>query len=534
MTDSIHAESATGQLAGQGSEPQVPASDPNVPEQADAPWSRWLRLALLVGAIVLLGVTQGASMLLVVGAIVVIIFMHELGHFVMARRAGMLATEFFIGFGPKIFSFKRGETEYGLKVIPAGAYVRIVGMSSMEEVDPALESRTYRQGKFWDRIGVAVAGSAMHFIMALALLMSLFVFVGAPSETNWKVRSVTPGSAADEAGIKAGDELLTLNGEPVKDFESFRGQLARVAPGTATFEVKRGDQTLDLTTALATRTKIIGTIGEDIDVMDNGSGPTMVDPLPGGVAQQAGLKGGEHLLEVNGVHIADLDDVGPALKRSTDGVVKFKIANSDGVESDATVDLGSAVAIVAPKAFLGVGEGTLFEPQGPNAALGKSLGTFGSVTKASVVGVGKFLWPPNIVRFVTDTVTGQSAPDPVGHPMPAESTPVGAEANRPISIIGVAIIGSDLTTAGMAGLIEFLAVVNIFFGVFNMFPMLPFDGGHVVIAVYEKIREALSGTKERYMSDVSRLAPVAYAVVGVLAVVGLLAMFLDITKGVNL
>lgn len=505
-----------------------------LPARAEAPWARWLRLALLIAAIVLLGVTQGVAMLLVVAAIVVIIFMHELGHFVMARRAGMLATEFFIGFGPRIFSFRRGETEYGLKAIPAGAYVRIIGMSSMEEVPPALEERTYRRAGFWDRIGVAVAGSAMHFIMAFVLLFSLFLFVGAPSENSWKVRSVTPGSAAAQAGIEAGDRLVELNGEPVASFENFRKQLARVAPGTATFEVRRGERTLQLSTKLAKRTKIIGTVGEDVDVMDNGSGPTMVEPYPGGVAERAGLRGGERLLALNGHPINGLDDVAPALADSERGTFRLKVENHAGATETLTIDLGSAVAAVKPTAFLGVGEGTVFEKQNPLAAVGRSVTTFGTVTKTSVMGVGRFLWPPNIVRFVSDTVTGRRAPDPVGHPVPAESTPLGAAANRPISIIGVAIIGSDLTSAGVAGLIEFLAVVNIFFGVFNMFPMLPFDGGHVVIAVYEKVREAMSGSKDRYMSDVSRLAPFAYAVVGVLVVVGLLAMFLDITKGVSL
>jgi hypothetical protein len=86
-----------------------------------SPWSRGLRLVGLVAVVVLLGMRQGLSMLVVVAAIVIMIFLHELGHFIMARRAGMLVTEFFIGFGPRIFSFRRGETEYGLKVIPAGA-----------------------------------------------------------------------------------------------------------------------------------------------------------------------------------------------------------------------------------------------------------------------------------------------------------------------------------------------------------------------------------------------------------------------------
>ncbi|MBW3645134.1 MAG: site-2 protease family protein, partial [Actinobacteria bacterium] len=77
------------------------------------------------------------------------IFMHELGHYLTAKAAGMKVTEFFIGFGPRLWSFRRGETEYGFKAIPAGAYVRIIGMSNLEEIDPAEEDRTYRQKSYW-------------------------------------------------------------------------------------------------------------------------------------------------------------------------------------------------------------------------------------------------------------------------------------------------------------------------------------------------------------------------------------------------
>lgn len=511
---------------------QLEAEAPAAP--ADPGYARWIRLAVLVAAIVLLGVTQGVPMLIVVAAIVFIIFMHELGHFVMARRAGMLATEFFIGFGPRIFSFKRGETEYGLKAIPAGAYVRIIGMSSLEEVAPELEQRTYRQARFGDRMGVAVAGSMMHFIMALVMLFSLFVFIGAPSKNEWKVGSVTPGSAAAEAGIREGDRLISLEGRKITDFDSFRDQLASAPPGDATFVVERDGRRIDLSTSLSKRSKIYGTIGEDIDVIDNGSGPIIVDTFPKGVARAAGLIGGERLLELNSHRIASLSDLKSAVAASNHGTLAFNVAGTDGTESAHTVQLGSAVAVSKPTSFLGVGEDAVLVKRSPVDAIGESVATFGRVTKASVVGVAKFIWPPNIAHFVTSTLTGAKAPDPVNHPVPAEHTPLGAQANRPVSIIGVAMIGSDLTRSGMASLVEFLALVNIFFGVFNMFPMLPFDGGHVVIAIYEKVREILSGSKQRYLSDVSRIAPVAYVVVGVLVVVGLLAMFLDITKGVSL
>ncbi len=103
-----------------------------------------------------LGVFAGRGWLLIVGALVVMIFLHELGHYLTAKWAGMKVTEFFIGFGPKIWSFRRGETEYGIKCIPPGAYVRIIGMSNLDEVPPEDEPRTYRQQSYPQRLLVVV------------------------------------------------------------------------------------------------------------------------------------------------------------------------------------------------------------------------------------------------------------------------------------------------------------------------------------------------------------------------------------------
>ena len=104
--------------------------------------------------------------------------LHELGHFVTAKRAGMKVTEYFVGFGPRLWSVRRGETEYGVKAIPAGGYVRITGFTSVEEVDPEDEHRAYRQQPFHQRIIVASAGSAMHFLIAFVLAVILVVSFG--------------------------------------------------------------------------------------------------------------------------------------------------------------------------------------------------------------------------------------------------------------------------------------------------------------------------------------------------------------------
>ena len=97
------------------------------------------------------------------------VMLHEAGHLIAARRCGMKATEYFLGFGPRLWSFQRGETEYGVKAIPAGGYVRIIGMSNLEEVDPADEPRTFRRGTTTHRLIVILAGVTVNILLAWLL-----------------------------------------------------------------------------------------------------------------------------------------------------------------------------------------------------------------------------------------------------------------------------------------------------------------------------------------------------------------------------
>src|SRR5437588_7629400 len=107
---------------------------------------RLLRLGYFVAIVLVLAVVTGFSpFLAVIFAIIAIVMLHEFGHFVTAKWAGMKVTEYFFGFGPRLWSIKKGETEYGVKALPLGGYVRIIGMSNLEQVDPEDEPRTYRQ-----------------------------------------------------------------------------------------------------------------------------------------------------------------------------------------------------------------------------------------------------------------------------------------------------------------------------------------------------------------------------------------------------
>src|SRR5215475_5235858 len=139
-----------------------------------------IRLELLIAAGIAVGVIWGGWLLAMILGVGLMIFLHELGHFVTAKWSGMKVTEFFIGFGPRLWSFHRGETEYGVKALPVGAYVRIIGMNNLDEVDPADEPRTYRQQSFPKRLLVVSAGSLAHFAQAFVLLVVLLGVVGVP------------------------------------------------------------------------------------------------------------------------------------------------------------------------------------------------------------------------------------------------------------------------------------------------------------------------------------------------------------------
>ncbi len=226
----------------------------------------WWRLGLVVLATIGLGLWAGKGWLLIIGALSVMIFLHELGHYLAAKWSGMKVTEFFLFFGPKIWSFRRGETEYGIKLIPVGAYVRIIGMNNLDEVPPEDEPRTSRQQSYPKRLLTVSGGSIMHVLQAFVLFFVVFAIVGVPAysrqaedlgvtydESDWEVGSVTEGSGAAEAGLEPGDRLLSIDGEPVDTFADV-GPLVVERPGdTLALVVDRDGTSLTLDATIGTR-----------------------------------------------------------------------------------------------------------------------------------------------------------------------------------------------------------------------------------------------------------------------------------------
>ena len=208
-------------------------------------------------------------MLAVAMVIAFVVFAHELGHFVTARITGMKATEFFLGFGPRLFSFRRGETEFGIRPIIAGAYVKVVGMTNLDEVPPADEPRTYRQQTYPRRLLVASAGSLMHFLMAVIGLFVLFCFMGEPviEEGSWEVGTVVNQgidgelSAAARAGIQPGDRIVYVENESTAEWADLV-EAIRNRPGEKVeLQILRDGKTLSIETVLDTNPDGEGLLG---------------------------------------------------------------------------------------------------------------------------------------------------------------------------------------------------------------------------------------------------------------------------------
>ena len=173
-------------------------------------------MVLAIIVLVALRPSTAVTVAIIVG-LVLTIMLHEFGHYVAAKKSGMKVTEFFLGFGPRIWSFRRGETEYGIKAIPAGGYVRIIGMTNLEEVDPEDEPRTYRQATTGKRLITVLAGIIVNLVIALVLVFGILVLHG-PEDVSTTINGVTKGSPAAIAGLRSGDRIVAIDGARITDW----------------------------------------------------------------------------------------------------------------------------------------------------------------------------------------------------------------------------------------------------------------------------------------------------------------------------
>lgn len=456
----------------------------------------------------------GPYAFLIIGALLVSIILHEFGHYGTAKLFGMKATEFFVGFGPRIWSFRRGETEYGLKVIPAGAYVRIIGMNNLEDVDPADESRAYRSKSAPKRMIVVLAGPFMNLMIAFVLLFSLLLFHGAPGD-GWTVGKVQAGSAAAAAGVKEGDRIVTVGGEPVGSWEHFREQLNAKSGAPVDFVVDRGGQQVTLTADLGWRLSA-----------DSAKA----------IPSKPVLKAADLVRSVADQPVASYDDLRQVLEQSGDPVTLKLERNGQPYELIVNRPV-AGLPSNGSGAYLGVGYEPILVKEGAGGAVTGSLVAMRNILAGTGSAFGRLFTPAGLQDYAgqvadsTHTTTTLAASTEVGVLTPIGSAPApdaAAASERPVSIVGIVRLGNDVAKVDLWQFVELMAAVNFALAIINLVPLLPFDGGHAVIAAYEGIRGAIQ--RKPYRADITKMLPIVYGVFALLVLLGSTSILLDILR----
>ncbi len=393
------------------------------------------------------------SVVLFAVGIGVSVALHEAGHMYSAKLFGMRVRRYFIGFGPTLFSFRRGETEYGLKAIPAGGFCDIAGMTALDELpDPIDRKRAFFRYATWKRVTVLSAGSLTHFVLGILIIYVMAISTGLPTpppavvgQASECVGATTGGCSpgdpapAREAGLQAGDRIVAVAGTPIDGF------------------------------------------GELVAATQPLQGPT------------------EFVIERDGQRQTVLIDVA----RVPESVL--------GGSSDEMVGaIGISLSQQAPGA---AGP----EQYGPLEAVPETFAFTGTMFANTWEGLKQL---PQKIEPLLERISGEERPE------------------TPVSVVGASILGGDFATAGLwAFFLYLLAALNLFVGVFNLLPLLPLDGGHIGVNLYERGRNgvrALRGRPAGPPVDYTKLLPLTYAFALVFIAFAALTLTADIVNPIRI
>ncbi|MET8949996.1 M50 family metallopeptidase [Streptomyces sp. NPDC004393] len=410
---------------------------------------------------------------------------HELGHLSTAKLFGIRVPQYMVGFGPTIWSRKKGETEYGIKAVPLGGYIRMIGMfppgpdgriearstspwrgmiedaraQSFEELLPGDEERLFYTRKPWKRVIVMFAGPFMNLVLAVAVFLGVMMTFGVQtqtttvskvsdcviqqSENRTKCEKGDAATPAQAAGLKPGDKIVRFDGKGVPDWSTLQNDI-RANPGKdVTLTVERKGQQVDLHTHL----------------------------------------------------------------------IKNQVSKTDG-------NGGYVEGKYVYAGFLGFTPATGIVPQ----SLGQSAQRMGDMMQN---GVESLVSLPGKIPGLWDAAFGNAPRQP----------------DSPMGVVGAARVGGEVFTLNIppsqqiAMMLLLVAGFNLSLFLFNMLPLLPLDGGHIAGALWESLRRALARVLRRPDPgpfDVAKLMPVAYVVAGIFVCFTLLVLIADVVNPVKI
>jgi regulator of sigma E protease len=478
----------------------------------------------------------------------VLIFIHELGHFAVAKWLGVKVEKFSIGFGPSLFARRVGETEYVLAALPLGGFVKMLGEVPGEELPPDEVSRAFNARPVWQRIAIALAGPVMNLALPVALIAAILMS-GVPTLTS-RVGGVLPGTAAERAGVLEGDRVVSVGGEPLWRWSDLEEKLEAPGPAAVTLSIERGEAKRDV---VLEREKAEGGGWKEAGLSSHAPASLIGVTDPQSPAAVAGLVTGDRIVAVNGEPVENLYALRRRLatsraplelevRRPLDGasetvrVTVRRLSGAATLESLGIVPIGVSLVGIEPTTpakraglqpkdvVLSVG-GEL--ATGPDQVREKIWGSGGkpislAVLRADALVTVEVTPTERPVRTATGTETHYGIGVTLG------STDVGAEfrddvvrnpfvalargAERTADVfamivggiaqvlsgsvgmnslsgpIGIGEIAADAYQASWTQFVWLMAVISVNLAILNLLPIPVLDGGQIALAAAEGIR----------------------------------------------
>jgi regulator of sigma E protease len=395
----------------------------------------------------------------------VLIFVHELGHFLVARWYGVRVLTFSLGFGPKILKYRRGDTEYCVSVIPLGGYVKLAGETV--EDDRTGASDEFLSKSKWVRFQVYLAGPVMNLILAFfALAVSLMAGADVPLWHSQPpvVGSIEPGSPAENMGIRLGDRIVSINDRTVSTWDELSFEVLPRANRELDVIVDRGGERLEFIITPEAVTKYeMGDLG--IGAVDR---PQLTQVMPGSAAAEAGMQRGDVLLRVNGEAGLEYMDIVDRIRASASQPLVFEIERDGRVMEITAVPhdeggIGRIGAVISA-----------FEVRRVDPTVWEAFGLSAQQNWENTVLIGRTLQG----LFTRDTPVRQL-----------------------MGPVGIAELSGSAATLGWSALFALMAMISLNLGLLNLMPVPVLDGGHIAILAVEGLarRDLSVRVKERVL-----------------------------------
>jgi regulator of sigma E protease len=380
----------------------------------------------------------------------ILVFVHEFGHFFMAKLVGVRVEVFSFGYGKRLFGVKKGETDYRVSLLPMGGYVKLLGEGMFETGRDIAPDDLMAKTRF-QRLLIMVMGSVMNIVLALVIVAFMNgIGVSVPEYQDEKpvIGWIEPGSPAERAGLRVDDEILRIGGSKVETWSDVELAVGSKPDRLVRLEVLRDGQPLsvDLQTESVTRYQMgyAGFRGKILTQIQ------MV--LPNSPAEKSGLKPGDVVLAVDGDPVYYYQFI-QVLEKNAGNELRFTVER----------DGSTLILPVTPRLEGGVGK--IGIAQVPKSVL-KKFGFFAAIGQSFKENLRNVFL---IVRFVKDLFTGEASTRQLG---------------GPLEIANLSFVAFRM---GWMALLGWIAVISLQLGVLNLFPIPVFDGGQIFVLIIESV-----------------------------------------------